>query len=110
MAAEGSRSLICTALWYTVVARHNALMEAWLRIAAYGEIVATRDPHVKQFPQRKRAMGLPALHNRPPSTSSAGGHMPAHTNSAPLRHPPPHTRLGSAFYPPWHWLPGTPPI
>ena len=38
-----------TFTFYTVVARHNALTEAWLRIAARGGIAATREPHVKQL-------------------------------------------------------------
>ena len=64
MAAGGTHSFICGALWHTVVACHNALTEAWLRIAARGGIAATREPHVKQLPQRPRAMGLPALPTR----------------------------------------------
>ena len=34
MAAGGTHSLFCGALWHTVVARQNGLTEAWLRIAA----------------------------------------------------------------------------
>ena len=66
MAAGGTHSLICGALWHTVLAHHNALTEAWLRIAAGGGIAATREPHVKQLLQRPRAMGLPALPTRAP--------------------------------------------
>ena len=72
MAAGGTHFLICGALWHTVVARHNALTEARLRIAARGGIAATREPHVKQLPQRPRATGLPALPTRPPPAPSAG--------------------------------------
>ena len=82
MAAGGTHSLICGALWHTVVARHNAMTEAWLRIAARGGIAVTREPHVKQLPQRPHAMGLPALPTRPPLAPSAGGHMPARASTA----------------------------
>ena len=43
MSAGGTRSLICGALWHTVLARHIALTEAWLRIAARDGITATRE-------------------------------------------------------------------
>ena len=56
MAAGGTHSLICGALWHTVVARHNALTEAWLRIGARRGAAATREPHVKERPPRPRAM------------------------------------------------------
>ena len=54
MAGGGTHSLICGALWHTVVARHNALTKAWLRIAARGGIAATREPLVKYLPHRPR--------------------------------------------------------
>ena len=113
MAAGGTRSLMCGALWHTVVAPHNALTEAWLRIAARGGIAATRAPHVKQLLQWLPAVGLPALPTRPPPAPSAGGHMPARTSPAApslghlLTHPPP--SLAFALSPPalrcglrWH--------
>ena len=81
-AAGGTHSLICGALWHTVVARHNALTEAWLYIAARGGIAASCKPHMKQLPQRPRAMGFPALPTRPPPAPSAGGHMPARASPA----------------------------
>ena len=89
MAASGTHSLICGALWHTVVARHNALTEAWLYIAARGGTAATREPHVKQLPQRPHAMGLTALPTRPPPTPSAGGHMPARASPAAPGNPHP---------------------
>ena len=90
---------ICGALWHTVVARHNALTEAWLSIAPRGGIAATRTPHVKQLPQRPRAMGFPALPNRPPPTPSAGGHMPARASpaAAVIPHPTPASAVPSTL-------------
>ena len=82
MTAGDTHSLICGALWHTVVARHNALTEAWLRIAARTGIAAACEPHVKQLPQRDHATGPPALPNRNPSAPSAAGRMPARANSA----------------------------
>ena len=51
MEAGGTHSLTCVALWHTVVARHNALTETWLCIAARGRVTATCEPRVKQLPQ-----------------------------------------------------------
>ena len=89
--AGGINSPVCGALWHAVVARHNALTEAWLRIAARGGDATTREPHVKQRRQRTRTNSLPALPNRPPSAHSGGGHMPARVNSAApgIPHPTP---------------------
>ena len=100
MAASGTHSLICGALWHTVVARHNALTEAWLRLAACGGIAATRDPHVKQLPQRPHTMGLPALPTRPQPALSAGGHMPARASPiAPgIPHPTPASAVPSTLH------------
>ena len=81
MAAGVTHSLICGALWHTVVARHNALTEAWLRIAARGGIAATREPHVQQLPQRPHATGLPAL----PTPASA---VPSTLHGTQAPHPP----------------------
>ena len=77
MAAGGIHSLICGTLRHNVVARHNALTEAWLRIAARGGIEATREPHMKKLPQQARALGPPALPTRPPPAPSTGGQIPA---------------------------------
>ena len=100
MAAGGPHSLLCGALWHTVVARHDALTEAWLRIAARGGIAATREPNVKQLPQRLCAMGLPALPTRPPPAPSAGGLMPARVSlAAPgIPHPTPASAVPSTLH------------
>ena len=47
MAAVGTHSLICGALWHVAVARRNAFTEAWLRIAVRSGTAATREPHEK---------------------------------------------------------------
>ena len=60
----------------------NALMKAWLRIAARSGIAATLEPHVKQRQQRPRTLGLSALPNRLPSAPFAG-------NCRRVRAPPP---------------------
>ena len=91
MAAGGTHSLICGALWHTVVARYNSLTEAWLRIAGCSRIAATCEPHVKQLPHLPRAMGLLALPNRPPNCAlrlwaHAGAREPHHPRQPPL-HP-----------------------
>ena len=100
MAAGSTHSLICGALWHTVVARHNALTEAWLRIAARGGIFATREPHVIQLPKQPRAKGLPALPTRPPPAPSAGGHMPARASPAApgIPHPTPASAVSSPLH------------
>ena len=73
MAAGGTHSLICGELWHTVVSHRNELTEAWFRFATRGGIAATREPHVKQLPQRPRAMGLPDLPTSPPLRPSLVG-------------------------------------
>ena len=94
MTAGGTHSLICGALWHTEVACHSAVAKAFLRTAAHSGIAATREPHVKQLPQRPRAMVLPALPNRPPYARSAGGHTPARVSFAIPASP--HPTLASA--------------
>ena len=100
MAARGTHSLICGALWHTVLACHNVLTEAWLRIADRGGIAATREPHVKQLPQRRRAKGLPALPTRPLPAPSAGGYMPARASPAApgIPHPTPASAVPSTLH------------
>ena len=83
-----------------MVARHNALTEASLRIAACGGVAATREPHVKQLPQRPRATGLPALSTRSPPAPSASGHMPARASPAApgIPHPTPASAVPSTLH------------
>jgi len=81
MAATGTHSLICSALWHTVVARHDNMAEACLRTARRGSIAATREPHVNKLPQRLRAAGLPVLPARPQTAPSGSGQLPTCTTS-----------------------------
>ena len=46
---------------YTVVARHNMMVDAWRRVFARAGISSRLEPHVKQLLQRLRAAGLPTL-------------------------------------------------
>ena len=108
MASGGTHSLICGVQWHTVVARHNALTEASLRIAARGRIAATREPQVKQLAQRSRAMGLPALPTRPPPVPSAVGHMP--TRASPAAPGIPHPTPASAVPSTLHGTQAHPPV
>ena len=82
MAARGTHSRICYVLWHTVVARHNAMTEAWLHMAARGRIASTRELHGKQLPQTPRTRGLLSLPTRPPPAPSAGGHIRARASPA----------------------------
>ena len=70
------------------------------RIAACGGIVATPEVHVKQFPQRPLAMGLPAFPNRPPTALTAGGHMTARSSPASpcSPHPLPASAMPSTLH------------
>ena len=52
MTAGSTQCLTCGALWHNFVACHNAMPEAWLRIAARGQTAATCAPHGKHRPQR----------------------------------------------------------
>ena len=96
MAAGGTHSLICGALWHTVVARHNAMTQASLRIAARGRIAATREPYVKQLAQQPCAVGLPALPTFPLPAPSAGKHMPARASFAAPGSPHPIPNLAAS--------------
>ena len=58
-AAGGTHALVCGALWHTVVARHNMMVDAWRRVFARAGISSSLEPHVKQLPQRLRVAGLP---------------------------------------------------
>ena len=64
-AAWGTHSLVCCAVWHTVVACHNMMLDAWRRVFARAGISSSLEPHVKQLPQRLHAAGLPALPSRP---------------------------------------------
>ena len=99
MAAGGTHSLICGALWHTVVACHNILKEAWLRIAACGGIAATREPNVKQQRPQPSRSGPSPPHPPPACALRWRAHAGSREPCSP-RHPPPHPRLGRAFYPP----------
>ena len=60
-AAGGTHALVCGALWHTVAASHNMMVDAWRRGFTQTDISYTVEPHVKQLPQRFRAAGLSVL-------------------------------------------------
>ena len=78
MAAGATHALICGALWHTVVARHNMMLDAWrsCRLFARAGISSSLDPHVKQLPHTLRAAGVPVCPSR-----STGSH-PRDSNAA----------------------------
>ena len=102
MAAGGTHSLVCGVVWHTVVARHNALTEVRLGVAAHGGIAATRRLHVQQL-QSSTAAPCKGCPSRPhPPRAHAGAREPCSPQHPPLR-----PRHGRAFHHPWH--PGSSP-
>ena len=69
----GTHALVCGALWHTVVARHNMMVDAWRRLFPRAGISSSLEPHVRQLPQRLRAAGLPVLPSRPTSSHPRDG-------------------------------------
>ena len=72
-AAGGTHARVCGALWHTVVARHNMMVDAWRRFFARAGISTSLEPHMKQLPQRLRAADLPVLPSRPTSSHPRDG-------------------------------------
>ena len=72
-AAGGTHALVWGALWHTVVARHNMMVDAWRRVFARAGISSSLEPHVTQLPQRLRAAGLPVLPSTPTSSQPRDG-------------------------------------
>ena len=58
-------ALVCGALWHTVVARHNMMVDAWRGTFSGAGISSSQAPHVKQLPQRLRAASLRELPSEP---------------------------------------------
>ena len=65
VAAKGTHALVCSAVWHTVVSRHNMMVHAWRRVFVRAGISSSLQAHVKRLPQRLRTAGLPALPSRP---------------------------------------------
>ena len=74
-AAAGTHALVCGALWHTVVARHNIMVDAWRRVFTRAGVSSSLEPHVKQLPQRRRAAGLPVRPSRPTSPHPRDGKL-----------------------------------
>ena len=72
-AAGGTHALVSGALWHTVVARHNIMVDAWRRVFARAGISSSMETRVKQLPQRLRAAGLPVLPSRPTGSHPCDG-------------------------------------
>ena len=91
MAGGRTHSLICGALWHTVVARHNAFTEAWLRIAALRGNAAARELHDSS--RSCPAEWAPS----PPQPLDCALHWSHDGAREPCRlQPPPYPRLGCA--------------
>ena len=71
--AGGTHALVYGALWHTVVARHNVMVDAWRRVFSRAGISSSLEPHVKQLPQLLRAVGLPVLPSRPTGSHHRDG-------------------------------------
>ena len=76
MPAGGTHSLICGALWRTVVARHNGKVQAWCRAFSRCGVACALEPHLEQLPQFKRAAGLRALPDRDETTTIRADGVP----------------------------------
>ena len=90
-----THSLICGALWRTVVARHNGMAQAWCRAFSQCSVACALEPHVQQLPKVKRAAGLWALPARDNTTTIRAHGLPRRTDP-PLHNDPQSTRASAA--------------
>ena len=97
--ASGMHSLLCGALWRTVVARHNGMAQAWCRAFSRCGIACAVEVHVQQLPKFKRAAGLRALPARKGTTTIRAHGLPQRAD--PPLHNDPQSNRASA-------LPSTP--
>ena len=98
MPAGGTHSLICGALWRTVVAPRNGMAQAACRALSRFGVACALEPHVQQLPKFKRAAGLRALPARDDTTTIRAHGLPQRADP-PLHNDPP--GAGAAPAPAW---------